>query len=120
MVVEQFVFNTAGKLDRKALPAPDFTTLLAEYVAPVGETQEQIAAVFAEVLGLDLLRSAQTPRFFDLGGNSLSATRVAARVGEALAAEVSVRDVFEAPTVRELVRGRQCWQCGEVAGDCAG
>ncbi|HNP58753.1 MAG TPA: amino acid adenylation domain-containing protein [Gordonia sp. (in: high G+C Gram-positive bacteria)] len=70
----------------------------------MGETQEQIAAVFAEVLGLDPATVGANASFFDLGGNSLSATRVAARVGEALAAEVSVRDVFEAPTVRELVR----------------
>ena len=38
-------FNTAGKLDRKALPAPDFTTLLAEYVAPVGEAEVVLARI---------------------------------------------------------------------------
>ncbi|NED68534.1 hypothetical protein G3I15_47160, partial [Streptomyces sp. SID10244] len=47
-------------------------------------------------------RASATESFFDLGGNSLSATRVAARVGRALDTDVSVRDLFDAPTVRSL------------------
>ncbi|NED68481.1 hypothetical protein G3I15_46885, partial [Streptomyces sp. SID10244] len=70
--------------------------------APDGEIEETIALVFAEVLGVD--RVSVTDSFFDLGGNSLSATRVSARVGGALKADVGVRDLFEAPTVRDLAR----------------
>ena len=99
MPLDEIPLNSAGKLDRKALPAPEFTA--GEYVAPVGADEAAVAAAFADVLGVD--RIGVTDSFFDLGGNSLSAMRLAARAGDALGSEVSVRDVFEAPTVRELV-----------------
>ena len=68
-VVDEFVFNTAGKLDRKALPAPDFSVLSADYVAPEGDDEIAVAAVFADVLGLDLEIVSAADSFFDLGGN---------------------------------------------------
>ncbi|MFT3900822.1 MAG: amino acid adenylation domain-containing protein [Gordonia sp. (in: high G+C Gram-positive bacteria)] len=91
--------GSAGKIDRKALPDPDFAAA-GEYVAPEGEAEEAVAAVFADVLGVD--RVGATESFFDIGGNSLSAMRVVARAGEALGVELSVRELFDAPTVREL------------------
>ncbi|WP_344716283.1 amino acid adenylation domain-containing protein, partial [Gordonia defluvii] len=100
-VLDRVVLGSAGKLDRKALPAPDFSLLQAEYVAPESGAEAAVAAVFAEVLGVE--RVSVTESFFGSGGNSLSAMRLVARVGESLGVEVSVRDVFDAPTVRELV-----------------
>ncbi|WP_040527713.1 condensation domain-containing protein, partial [Gordonia paraffinivorans] len=73
----------------------------AEYVAPGSETEEVVAGVFADLLGVE--RVSVVESFFDLGGNSLSAARLAARASAALDVEVSVRDVFDAPSVRELV-----------------
>ncbi|HNP58323.1 MAG TPA: amino acid adenylation domain-containing protein [Gordonia sp. (in: high G+C Gram-positive bacteria)] len=102
MVVDEFVLNSAGKLDRKALPEPDFAALDEAYVAPVGLAQERVAAVVAEVLDLDFDQVSATASFFDLGGNSLSATRLAAKVAQELDVDISVRDVFDAPTVREI------------------
>ncbi|MCD2147566.1 phosphopantetheine-binding protein, partial [Gordonia paraffinivorans] len=99
MPVEEMPLNTAGKIDRKALPAPVFTT--SEYVGPATDEEALVAGVFAELLGVE--RVGVTDSFFDVGGNSLSAMRLAARVGEALGADISVRDIFDAPTVRELV-----------------
>ncbi|WP_240199100.1 MULTISPECIES: non-ribosomal peptide synthase/polyketide synthase, partial [unclassified Gordonia (in: high G+C Gram-positive bacteria)] len=90
----------AGKLDRRALPMPEFVTEPGEYVAPRTLTEEIVAGVFAEVLGVD--RVGVTTSFFDLGGNSLSATKVTARVGAALGVRVGVRDLFDAPSVAEL------------------
>ncbi|MFT3661297.1 MAG: amino acid adenylation domain-containing protein [Gordonia sp. (in: high G+C Gram-positive bacteria)] len=101
MVVDDIALNTAGKIDRKALPVPEFGSLEAEYVAPESEVEEKLAAVFADVLGVD--RVSVTESFFDAGGNSLSAMRLVARAGEALGVELNVRDLFDAPTVRELV-----------------
>ncbi|QKT08192.1 amino acid adenylation domain-containing protein [Gordonia sp. X0973] len=101
--LDDVVLNSAGKLDRKALPAPDFTALAAEFVAPRNPREAAVAAAYAEVLGLSEV--SVTESFFDLGGNSLSATKLAARAGDALGVDISVRDVFEAPTVRELLRG---------------
>ncbi|HMS75862.1 non-ribosomal peptide synthetase [Gordonia sp. (in: high G+C Gram-positive bacteria)] len=93
--------NSAGKLDRRALPAPDFAGAGGEFVAPDGETEELLAAVVAGLLGHD--RVSVTESFFALGGNSLSAMRLAARASDVLGVAVSVRDVFESPSVRELV-----------------
>ena len=74
VVLEDVVLNSAA-LDRKALPAPDFAALavVGEFVEPVGEAEVVVAGVFAEVLGVE--RVGALDSFFDLGGNSLSATR---------------------------------------------
>ncbi|EGD53199.1 non-ribosomal peptide synthetase, partial [Gordonia neofelifaecis] len=101
MVLEDIALNTAGKIDRKALPAPEFGSLDAEFVAPEGPVEAAVAQAFADVLGVE--RVGVTDDFFDVGGNSLSAMRLVARAGEALGVELSVRDLFDAPTVRDLV-----------------
>ncbi|MFT4088915.1 MAG: amino acid adenylation domain-containing protein, partial [Gordonia sp. (in: high G+C Gram-positive bacteria)] len=100
-VLDEIPLSSAGKVNRRALPAPEFGALGAEYVAPGDEDEASVAAVFAEVVGAD--RVSVTESFFDLGGNSLTAVRLIARVSMALDVEASVRDVFEHPTVRELV-----------------
>ncbi|MCP9623900.1 amino acid adenylation domain-containing protein [Nocardia otitidiscaviarum] len=89
-----------GKLDRNALPTPDFATLAQRYLAPRTSVETAVAAVFAEVLGAD--RVSIDRSFFELGGNSLSATRVVARVNAALGSTVALRDLFDAPTVARL------------------
>ncbi|MEZ5210151.1 non-ribosomal peptide synthase/polyketide synthase [Gordonia sp. (in: high G+C Gram-positive bacteria)] len=109
MVLEVMPLNTAGKTDRRALPAPEFGETSAEFIAAIDEREELVARVFGDVLGLD--RVSVTDSFFDLGGNSLSAMRVAARVSEALGVEVSVREVFQSPSVRSLLNA--------VAGNAA-
>uniref|UniRef100_UPI001FFA836B condensation domain-containing protein n=1 Tax=Gordonia paraffinivorans TaxID=175628 RepID=UPI001FFA836B len=104
--VERLPLTANGKLDREALPAPQFET--AEYVEPGSEAEAAVAGVFADLLGVE--RVSVVDSFFDLGGNSLLAARLAARASAALDVEVSVRDVFDAPSVRELavaVAGRR-------------
>ncbi|WP_344780974.1 amino acid adenylation domain-containing protein [Gordonia caeni] len=101
--VAKFSFTSSGKIDRKELPSPDFSVLDSEYVAPDGDAEEIVAAVFADLLGVD--RVSVTESFFDIGGTSLSAMRLVARVSEVLGVEAAVRDVFDAPSVRELVAG---------------
>nr|WP_261978016.1 non-ribosomal peptide synthetase [Gordonia sp. NB41Y] len=98
MPVDHLALNTAGKIDRKALPEPVFEA--SEYVEPETGTERTLAAVFAEVLGTD--RVGATDHFFDLGGNSLSAMRLTARAGQILGRDLGVRDLFDAPTVRDL------------------
>ncbi|GAC71058.1 non-ribosomal peptide synthetase, partial [Gordonia soli] len=98
MPLEQVTLNSAGKLDRKALPAPEFSA--GDYIGPATPVEELIADVYADVLGTDQV--SVTDSFFDLGGNSLSAMRLAARVADVTGSEVSVRDLFDAPSVREL------------------
>ncbi|WP_051179030.1 non-ribosomal peptide synthetase [Nocardia concava] len=89
-----------GKLDRNALPAPDFATLDERYLAPRSPIETAVAKVFAEVLETE--RVSIDRSFFDLGGNSLIATRVVARVNAALGATIALRDLFDAPTVAQL------------------
>ncbi len=87
-----------GKLDRRALPAPDLRS--GRFRAPVTSTERIVADTFAELLGV--ARVGLDDNFFALGGNSLIATRIAARLGAALDTRVPVRMVFDAPTVAEL------------------
>ncbi|WP_413247765.1 non-ribosomal peptide synthase/polyketide synthase [Rhodococcus sp. Z13] len=98
VLLEAFPLGATGKLDRKALPAPVFES--KEFRAPTNPVEEIVASVFADVLGLD--RVGLDDDFFELGGNSLVATQVVARIGEALGRRVGVRTLFEASTVERL------------------
>ncbi|MFE5283589.1 non-ribosomal peptide synthase/polyketide synthase [Nocardia sp. NPDC056611] len=98
VVLDAFPVNASGKLDRAALPAPVFET--AAYRAPETVAEDVVAGVFADLLGVD--RIGANDDFFALGGSSLLAARVVARVGAALDAELSVRDLFDAPSVAGL------------------
>ncbi|MBA5848874.1 non-ribosomal peptide synthetase [Gordonia amicalis] len=97
--LESMPLNTSGKVDRRSLPAPEFGAV--EFVAPETSEEAAVAALFADLLGLEQV--SVTESFFDLGGSSLSAARIAARVSDELGVEVTVRDVFDAPSVRELL-----------------
>ncbi|TQC34206.1 amino acid adenylation domain-containing protein, partial [Rhodococcus sp. WS7] len=101
MVLDALPLNASGKLDRKLLPEPVFE--VAVFRAPVTAVEEIVASVFADLLGVD--RVGLDDDFFALGGNSLIATRVAARLGQALDAQVPVRVLFEASSV-ELLAAR--------------
>ncbi|MEW1614270.1 MULTISPECIES: amino acid adenylation domain-containing protein, partial [unclassified Streptomyces] len=87
-----------GKLDRSALPRPDFTT--DTYRAPTTAEEQRLATMVAEVLGLD--RVGVDESFFDLGGHSLTAAQLAGRIGEEFGKEMPIRLVFQHPTVTEL------------------
>ncbi|HST60559.1 MAG TPA: amino acid adenylation domain-containing protein, partial [Longimicrobium sp.] len=89
----------SGKVDRRALPEPEGTESAA-YVAPRTQTEGVLAGIWAELLGAARVGAAD--RFFELGGHSLLATRVVSRVREDLGVELSVRAVFEHPSLESF------------------
>lgn len=92
----------SGKVDRRALPAPDGdATEPAEYAAPVTQIERDIAAIWATVLGVQ--RVGLTDNFFDLGGHSLLATRTVSRVRDRLGRDVPLRALFDFPILRDFV-----------------
>ncbi|MGW6422120.1 amino acid adenylation domain-containing protein [Nocardia sp. NPDC055053] len=100
VVLDSIPLTPVGKLDRTALPVPDFSGTHRPYLAPRTPVEEAVAGVFAEVLGADRVSVDQT--FFESGGNSLSAIKVVARVNSALGSRITLRDLFDAPTVSQL------------------
>ncbi|MFF3839053.1 amino acid adenylation domain-containing protein [Streptomyces sp. NPDC001930] len=103
VVLERLPLLAHGKVDRKALPAPEDGPAAGTQVDPEGETEQVIAAMWAELL--DLPRVGALDDFFELGGHSLLATQVVARMRRAfpdLATPVGVMDLFTYPTVRRL------------------
>ncbi|HEU4881056.1 MAG TPA: amino acid adenylation domain-containing protein [Longimicrobium sp.] len=99
--LETLPLTPNGKLDRRALPAPDGDAFGTRgYAAPVGETEEVLAEIWAEVLGVE--RVGRHDNFFELGGHSLLAVRVISRMRQVLGAEVVLAHVFSHPTVESL------------------
>jgi len=104
VVLPSLPLTPSGKVDRRALIAPGRIRRMADeqYVAPREPTEELLAEIWAEVLGVD--RVGIDDDFFDLGGHSLLATRVVSRVRDALGVDLPLRRLFERPTVAQLAR----------------
>ncbi|MES1260290.1 MAG: amino acid adenylation domain-containing protein, partial [Acidobacteriota bacterium] len=101
--LEKFPLTQNGKLDRKALPAPDGDAYgVRGYEAPVGEIETAVAEIWAEVLKIE--RVGRHDNFFELGGHSLLAVRAISRLREALNVEVAISDLFAYPVLAELAR----------------
>ncbi|HEY0015276.1 MAG TPA: amino acid adenylation domain-containing protein [Longimicrobium sp.] len=99
VALDALPLNANGKVDRRALPAPDFSAADA-FVAPRTPVEEVLAGIWAQVLGRERVGAADN--FFAIGGHSLLATRVVSRVREVFGVEVPLRAVFECPTVARL------------------
>jgi amino acid adenylation domain-containing protein len=104
-LLETLPLTTNGKLDRRALPAPDEDRAAHEPTPPRTELERELAEVWRELLGVALVGVEDD--FFELGGHSLLAAQLTARVRARLGADLSVRDVFEEPTVAGQARRLQ-------------
>jgi hypothetical protein len=99
VLLDALPLNPNGKVDRKALPAPDMTGLSSgeAYVAPRTPVEEILAGIWGRLLGVT--RAGIHDDFFALGGHSLLATQLLSRLREALQVELPLRSLFDAPTL---------------------
>ena len=98
LLLEALPLTANGKLDRKALPQLDASLLQSNYVAPRSELEQQIAAVWAEVLKLE--KVGLNDNFFELGGHSLLATQVLARLQIELGVNLPLALLFQAENLQ--------------------
>ncbi len=98
VTLDAYPLTPNGKLDRRALPAPDGSSVAArEYVAPQGMVEETIAAIWQKLLGIE--RAGRLDHFFELGGHSLMAVQLVSHVREKLGVEMGLRELFAQPTL---------------------
>ena len=102
VLLEKMPLSANGKLDRRALPKPDVSQARQAYVAPSTELEQQLAAIWAEVLTLEQV--GMTDDFFELGGHSLLATQIVSRVQKELGHHVPLRAMFELNTLQALAQ----------------
>jgi amino acid adenylation domain-containing protein len=99
VLLEEFPLTSNRKIDRRKLPEPDRSTLVTsrELDPPLTPTEARLAVLWGEVLGLEQV--GRYDNFFELGGHSLLAARLIARIRDTFKADLSLRRLFEAPTL---------------------
>jgi len=119
--LERLPLTPSGKLNRRALPAPDPECYASSrYEAPQGKVEEAVAEIWEDLLRVE--RVGRDDDFFFLGGHSLLAMRTVARVQAALSVEVPIKWLFDAPTLKEFSaqveeRRRSRWRDRVTEGD---
>ena len=91
-----------GKIDRRALPQPQWKGGSVAFTAPANDTETRLAALYCEVLGIERVGTGHN--FFELGGNSISATRLVSRIRAEFGNDFPLRTFFESPDILTLAR----------------
>ena len=102
VVVKEWPLTANGKIDKKALPAPDGTSLQGEYIAPETQTEKTLVAIWAKLLHLPAENISVTANFFELGGHSLLTVRLIAEIRSQLKQELPLEDIFKSPDIQRL------------------
>jgi amino acid adenylation domain-containing protein len=101
ILMNDMPLTSSGKIDRKALPEP-LTVEMYEHIPPGTETEKKLAALMSEVLSVNKDMIGANSNFFDLGGHSLRAITLTAKIHEAFDVKVPVGEIFSLQTVRAL------------------
>ena len=103
MKLDAMPLTPNGKIDRKALPEPDYEQMMSNsYVAPSSETEKQLVEIWSEILDVD--KVGVQDNFFDIGGHSLMATQVISKIREVFQCEIPLRDIFDEPNIENLAK----------------
>ena len=102
MVIPQWPKTAAGKIDRNALPQPNTSQLLGDYIAPVTDTEKTLTEVWSVLLNRPTDAISTTANFFELGGHSLLAVRLVGEIRQLLNQELSIKDIFATPSIAPL------------------
>ena len=100
IVINSLPLTSSGKIDRRALPEPEGAALQVEYVAPQNETEEVLAKIWSEILGIE--KVGIKDNFFDLGGHSLKGTILVSRIHKEFNIELPLKELFKKPTIAEI------------------
>ncbi|MBB5517210.1 non-ribosomal peptide synthetase component F, partial [Rubricella aquisinus] len=105
ILMDALPLTASGKLDRKALPKPQNWGQRAQNrAAPEGQTEQTLAAIWAETLGIDTNEIARDDSFFALGGHSLTAMRTAARIRDRFQTNTTLAQIFDTPILKALAQ----------------
>jgi len=104
VVLDEFPLTANGKLDRRALPIPGFTSLRAEYVAPATEIEIALAQMWARLLKLEADAISADANLFELGGHSLLLIRLITEIRNTFAVELTIREVMDHPQLHVLAQ----------------
>ncbi|MCP5101763.1 MAG: non-ribosomal peptide synthetase, partial [bacterium] len=99
--IETIPLNPNGKLDRRALPEPEIS-IDSTITAPANHIEEELAAIWSELLQIEKEKIGTDTGFFELGGHSLKATVLISRIHKALDVKIPLEEVFQRPTIKEL------------------
>ncbi|KNC65039.1 hypothetical protein AC626_25680, partial [Pseudoalteromonas rubra] len=111
VLLAEWPLTSVGKIDRRALPAPDKVSQQAVYVAPQGAQEAALVDIWAELLKIEPAQLGVNTNFFSIGGHSLLAVQMIAKIRAHFDLELSVRMVFDHPTVRELAEALVSASC---------
>jgi amino acid adenylation domain-containing protein len=102
VVMDEIPLTANGKVNKKALPVPDQLVLKSQYVAPSTDTEQQLVLIWSELLHLPAQALSISTSFFEMGGHSLSSVQLIGMIRDTLQVQISVKDVFERPTIQAL------------------
>jgi len=121
LVLPRWPLTLNGKIDRKRLPQPQFSSLGSAYVAPRTPVEQSVAEIWQDILKIEKI--SVTASFFHLGGHSLAATRIITRVREVFGVHFPLQKVLEAVSIEQLsslIEAAQRDGAGKTAADRSG